>query len=128
MGEEREFGHRVPFMPICTAASGLRGAVCRHEVLAKPLGLWNHLDIDFADEEEKIVPGSNTKNAHKVLLVLPQTLLTNCLFAFRDPSKRAVKAFLPHFEVHSAYKTCTLLPDIAFLCLCRCGSPAYFSG
>jgi hypothetical protein len=38
----------------------------RQDMLATPLGLWNHLDIDFAAETEEIVPGSYTKNANKV--------------------------------------------------------------
>lgn len=38
----------------------------RQDMLATPLGLWNHLDIDFAAETEEIVPGSYTKNAKKV--------------------------------------------------------------
>ena len=42
--------------------------LCRQTLLASPLGLWNHLDIDFAAEIEEIVPGSYTKNAKKVCL------------------------------------------------------------
>lgn len=57
-------------------SSGQRYIVlCRHDTLAKPLGLWNHLDIDFMAEAgaEEIVPGSNTKNANKAGL-LPSLL------------------------------------------------------